>query len=172
MSRPVKDQGTIPPEPVFDSKGERIMAIGQYHRKTPWVGLFLGLIVMGSSIYFLITKRDVISQSLPWMDIVLLIGSIYTIYYSIRELMLFRFRSVTLTASRLYGHDGRAAFDMPLNDIRSVTEETTKSFFAGTQIFIVVKAKGDQSVKLEQLKEMKILEQAIQDAREKARQIL
>lgn len=170
MSTSVKKKGTIPSEPSFDQNGERIIAVGQYNRLTPWVGLPLGLIGIGGSTYFLITRSDSLSQTMPILDVIILASSAYAIYYSIRELLLFRYRSVTLTATRLYGHDGRKAFDFPINDIRSVTEETTKSFLAGSQTQVVIKAKGEQLVKLEQLKEMKVLQQAIRETREKARQ--
>ena len=171
MTGNVKKPATIPSEPTFDPQGERIIAIGQYYRTAPWIGLPLGLIGIGMSIWFLSTRRDTISQSMPFLDLIILASSVYAIYYSVRELLLFRYRSVTLTASRLYGHDGRQAFDFPLNDIRSVSEEITKSIFAGTQVRLVVKAKGERLVRLEQLKEMPVLQQAIREAREKARQL-
>jgi hypothetical protein len=162
-------QMTILTEIRNDPNGERILAIGQYNRIGPWVGLPMGLIGLFSSIYFLRTKSDSISQTMPFLDIIILVSSIYAIYYSIRELMLFRHRAVTLTENRLYGHDGRQAFDLPLNEIRSVSEETTKSFFAGTQTFIVIKATKERLFRLEQLKDLKLLQQAIREAREKAR---
>lgn len=171
MSERKQKQNTIPAEPKFDQNGDRILAIGQYHRIAPWVGLPLGLIGLLSSIYFLITKSDNISQSMPILDVIILASSTYAIYYSIREILLFRYRTVTLTENRLFGHDGKNAFDFPLNDIRSVSEETVKSFFAGTQIFLVIKATPERMVRLEQLKDLKLLQQAIREAREKARQL-
>jgi len=170
MNKPEKKQGTIPAEPIFDEQGEKIIAIGQYHRLAPWIGLPLGLIAAGSSAFFLLTRRDTVSQTMPFLDVLILVTGTYAVYYCIRELLLFRYRSVTLTASRLYGHDGRQPFDFPLNDIRSVTEETTKSMFTGTQTQLVIKAKGERLVKLEQLKELNILKTVIREAREKARQ--
>lgn len=170
MSQSRTKAQTIPSEPSNDERGDRILAVGQYNRLGPIIGIPLSLIGIGTSAYFLISRRDTISQTLPLIDLMILATSIFAIFYCVRELLLFRHRAVTLTTARLFGHDGRKAFDYPLNDIRSVTEETTKSQLAGTQVSILVKATGERSVRLEQLKDLKVLQQAIREAREMARQ--
>lgn len=163
---------TIPSEPIHDERGDRILAVGLYNRVGPLVGLPLALAGIAMSLFFIITRKDSISQTLPLIDLLILATSLYALYYCLRELLLLRKRALTLTTTRLYGHDGRSVFDYPLNDIRSVTEETKKSQMSGVQTFIVVKATQGRSVRLEQLKDLAILQRAIREAREQARQNL
>lgn len=169
MSQPRQKPTTIPREPITDERGDRILAVGQYNRLGPIIGLPLSIFGLISSIYFLTSRRDTISQTMPLLDIIIFITSAYTLYYCSRELLYFRHRFLKLTTTRLYGHDGRKPFDFPLNDIRSVTEETKKSQFTGSNTSIVVKATRERSVRLEQLKDLTVLQQAIRQARERAR---
>jgi len=170
MSQSRPKPTTIPQEPIKDERGDRILAVGQYNRLGPIIGLPMSIVGMSMSVFFLMTRRDTLSQTMPLLDIIILVTSIYTFYYCARELLLFRHRRLVLTTTRLYGHDGRQPFDFPLNDIRSVTEETKKSQLTGVQTSIVIKATRERSVRLEQLKDLTTLQQVIRRAREQARE--
>jgi hypothetical protein len=170
MNSAARKSLTIPSERINDERGDRILAIGQYNRLGLIIGLPLSLIGIVASIFFLITRGDTISQSMPFIDIIILATSSFAFYYCARELLLMRKRILILTTTRLYGHDGHNPFDFELNDIRSVSEEMTKSQIAGEQTHIIVKATGNRSVKLSQLKDIKLLQQAIREAREAARE--
>lgn len=170
MSPSARKSKTIPAERNNDERGDRILAIGQYNLIGLIIGLPLSIVGIGASVYFLTTRSDTISQSFPMIDLMILATSIFALFYCSRELLLLRKRSLILTTTRLYGNDGRNDFDFDLNDIRSVTEESTKSMLAGEQTLLVVKATQNRSVRLNQLKDLKLLQQAIREAREKARE--
>lgn len=149
---------------------ERVLTTGEYHRMAAWVSLPIGVIGMVMALWFMISGTDTISQTMPFLDILMLVTSAYAIFFAIRELFLFRRRFLTLTVKRVFGHDGKQPFDMLLLDIRSVTEETTRSLFLGSQTELVIQGRNGNTVRLSQLKNRESLQLTIRQARDQARE--
>lgn len=172
MSGPDRKNATTDPGIGGLHPGERVLTTGEYHRMAAWVSLPIGIIGLVMALWFIISGTDTISQTMPFLDILMLVTSAYAIFFAIRELFLFRRRCLTLTAERVFGHDGRQPFDVPLLDIRSVTEETTRSLFVGSQTELVIQDRSGKTVRISQLKNRESLQITIRKARDQARETI
>ncbi len=157
-------------ETSAENTGDRLLASGQFQRVAAWTSLSVGAIGISMAVWFLVKRQDLVSKNVPFFDILMLVTSAYAIFFGVRELVFYKKRALTLTASRVYGHDGRRPFDIPLLEVRSVSEETTRSFFLGAQTELVILHSSGRAVRMAQLKNRENLHLAIRQARDRARE--
>ena len=90
MSGPDRKQAATDPNAEKLHPGERVLTIGEYHRMAAWVSLPIGIIGIIMALWFMIKGTDTITQTMPFLDILMLVTSAYAIYFALRELYFFQ----------------------------------------------------------------------------------
>ncbi|NLE25142.1 MAG: hypothetical protein GX625_07350, partial [Clostridiaceae bacterium] len=132
----------------LDEKGDTIIIEGVYNRNVFYFGVGLAIICIVFSIISLTSGQD---NMFAGLDYLMIAGGGYALYISIKEIILNRKRKLCVTENRVFGNTGRDPFDIPLNDIVNVEQQSRKDFVNGKTEYLFIKTNNNE-IKIEQLK--------------------